>query len=230
MTRWRGNFERAQRAQRAAAAAPAGFAAIADAVLSRRREAAVDACDLAGRAFAHEGRPLGEGLDLLRATTVAAARREPRFAEVRAFGHAWSETTLAYLHGLSCADPLTGLATHAHVRDRLADLYREPAASAASDRHALVVTQALLPDDPLSSARALTLLGRTARTVFPSAQAIGQVRHDRMVVVAPRDEGLGRRVSLLRRMAGQRVDRVWIEGLPSTDSSAASLLDELARI
>jgi len=204
--------------------------AIAEALLARNRKRAVDACDVAGRAFAHEGRALGEGLDLLRAATKAAVRRDPRFDEVRAFSHAWSETTLAYLHGLSCADPLTGLATTAHVRSLLSDLYRDRGDTVASGDHALVVTQAVLPADPISSARTLTLLGRTARTVFPAAEAIGQVRRDRVVVVAPRDEALGSRVSLLRRMAGNRLDRVWIEALPRTDESAGTLLDELARV
>jgi len=221
MTRWRRNAAPETEA-------PAGFVAVAEALLAHDRARAVDACDLAGRAFAQEGRDLTEGLDLLRSTTMAATRREPRFDESRAFSRAWSETTLAYLHGLSCSDPLTGLATSAHVRTLLSDLYRDEAA--ASDDHALVVTQAVLPADPISSARTLTLLGRTARTVFPAAEAIGQVRRDRVVVVAPRDEALGSRVSLLRRMAGRQLDRVWVEALPRTDESAGTLLDELARV
>ena len=38
---------------------------------------------------------------------------------------AWSDATLEYLHDLSCEDPLTGLASLAHVRTRLDEIYRE---------------------------------------------------------------------------------------------------------
>ena len=54
---------------------------------------------------------------------------------------AWSEATLGYLHQLSCEDPLTGLASLAHVRSRLSELYRCRATGTAPcpHTHALVV-------------------------------------------------------------------------------------------
>ena len=53
----------------------------------------------------------------------------------------------------------------------------------------------------------------------------------RVVVLAERNDRLGRRTALLRTMlmSADRPPRVWIEGLPATDDSAAVLLDELAR-
>ena len=76
------------------------------------------------------------------------------------------------------------------------------------------------------------MLGDTARTVFSGTETIGRLGPDRVVVVARRDERLGQRVALLRKMA-RTVEatgvRVWIEGLPSEDGVAALLLDELAR-
>jgi len=193
----------------------------------------VDACWVVGRTQAELGSSLGESLDRLRATTQLVLSRDPLFDESHALSLAWSESVLGYLHGLSCADPLTGLSTHAHIRERIAELYRHAVAdtlgTSVSRSHALVVTDvgaALL--DPISTARRITLLGQTARTVFSGSETIGQVGH-KVVVVTPRSETLPERVTLLRRMVARQAERVWIEGLPSTDASAASLLDELAR-
>ena len=49
---------------------------------------------------------------------------EPDYAELVAVSVAWSDTTLGYLHRLTCSDPMTGLSTTAHLRGRLAELYR----------------------------------------------------------------------------------------------------------
>jgi len=204
---------------------PAHFDAVSEALAGGAH--IVEACWVAGRRLAEEGASLGEGLDGLRSATRLIRRRDPVFDESQALSLAWSEATLEYLHGLSCNDPLTGLSTLAHVRERISDLYRE----AAARSHALVVTQVALVrgGDAVSRARTLTLLGHTARTVFSGGEAIGQVGVDRLVVVAPRNEQLADRVSLLRRMAEPTAVRVWIEGLPETDDHAATLLDELAR-
>lgn len=191
----------------------------------------VETCWVAGRDLAGQGVSLGESLEALRATTQLVTGRDPTFAESHSLAVAWSEATLGYLHSLSCADPLTGLATHAHVRERISELYRDSRAR----RHALVITDAHLPNprqhdvDTFAVARRMTLLGETARTVFSSAAAIGQIGHNRLIVVVPRDESLGSRVSLLKRMVEDTADRIWIEGLPDTDVGAGYLLDELAR-
>jgi len=187
-----------------------------------------------GRTQAELGSSLGESLEGLRATTQLVVARDPLFDESHALSLAWSESVLGYLHGLSCADPLTGLSTHAHIRERIAELYRNAVADAigansVSRSHALVITDAgevLL--DPVSTARRMTLLGQAARTVFSGSETIGQVGH-KVVVVTPRNDALPERVSLLRRMVVRQAERVWIEGLPGTDASAVSLLDELAR-
>jgi len=197
----------------------------------------IEACRVVGRTQAELGSSLGESLEGLRATTRLVVRRDPTYEESHALSLAWSESVLAYLHGLSCADPLTGLSTHAHIRERIAELYRNAVAdtigaSSVSRSHALVITDvadAGDPLDPISSARRLTLLGQAARTVFAGSETIGQVGLSKVVVIAPRNERLADRVSLLRRMVRRETSRVWIEGLPSSDASAVSLLDELAR-
>jgi hypothetical protein len=164
---------------------------------------------------------------------------------------AWSEETLGYLHQLSCEDPLTGLASLAHVRARLSEVYRsaEQGERSTNTSHALVVV-----DVPLLARRPFVEGGRTdmgvpagfesalwlsrladyARLVFPGGETIGQASPSRLVVVAERGDLLAPRVGLLRGLVedmdprGERA-RVWIEGLPPSDDGAALLLDEIAR-
>lgn len=211
---------------------PPRYEAVAEA-LAEGSPVVSDICWLVGRDLADDGVSLAESLEGLRTTTKVVLDRDPSFEEAQAVSVAWGEATLGYLHQLSCADPMTGLSTLAHVRERISELYRD----ARNAPHALVVTDAHLPSgrqgvdvpDSIATARRMTLLGQTARSVFATAAAIGQVGHARLVVVVRRDDSLATRVSLLKRMVEHSADRVWIEGLPDTDMSAGFLLDELAR-
>ena len=195
-----------------------------------------DACAVAGTQMAKDGASLDETLEALGRPTGWSSAPSPPYDDVRAVARAWSDATLAYLHQLACEDPMTGLASLAHVRTRLSELYRGELRRSARvrDTHALVVAE--LPqdrhDDPPEPARAkhvltramrLSDLGEAARTVFSGTETIGRLGPDRIVVVVERDDRLGQRVALLRRMARtlharRRQARVWIEGLPSTDA------------
>lgn len=214
------------------AAVPDRYEVLAEALLDGTPVVS-DICWLIGRDLVDDGVSLAESLEGLRRTTRVVLNRDPSFDETQAVSVAWGEATLAYLHQLSCADPMTGLATLAHVRERISELYRD---ARDGSRHALVVTDAHLPGgspgsgpDSIAAARRMSLLGQTARSVFDTAAAIGQVSRARLVVVVRRDDSLATRVSLLKRMVEHSADRVWIEGLPDTDMSAGFLLDELAR-
>ncbi|MEX0429490.1 hypothetical protein AB3X52_17875 [Nocardioides sp. DS6] len=210
------------------AALPPRFEAAGEA-LAAGSPFVIEACWVVGRDLAEVGVSLGECLEGLRATTLLVAGRDPTFEESHALSMAWSEATLGFLHQLSCADPATGLATLAHLRERISELYR----GARACSFTLVVADAHLAEaegvDALERTRRMALLGETARSVFDGIATIGQVGANRLVLVVPRDESLATRVSLLKRMLEDRADRVWIEGLPHTDESAAWLLDELAR-
>lgn len=229
---------------------PAGFEAVADAL--RAGHGSTDACLVIGRQLADDGTSLEQALSGLRITTRAILGRDPAFADVEALCLAWSEATLGYLHQLSCEDPMTGLASLAHLRSRLSELYRgelrrtDPTSSSADsigprpvqDTHALIVldlpSPATMDRDGVTRALQLAQLGVAARTVFPGSEIAGRLGLRRVGVLAARDAALGRRVSLLRVLTSEvdrsgRATRVWIEGLPKTDSGAAQLLDELAR-
>ena len=217
---------------------PARFEAVGEALASGT--GSIDACDVAGRSLAQDGASLDEVLEALRTTAFVVTGHDPSYADVRAISVAWSEATLAYLHRLSCEDPLTGLSSLAHVRSRLSELYRnfDYADGTIPHTHALVVLE--LPgdrpgrgveDDRFSRSLRLARLGETARTVFPGQETIGRCGVHRVLVLVERDERLGRRTALLRTMllSAPYATRLWIEGLPATDDSAAVLLDELAR-
>lgn len=223
---------------------PPHFEAVGEALASG--SLSPDTCAVAGRDLARAGASLEEVLDGLAATYAVVLGREPGHADARAVAVAWADTTLAWLHQLSCEDPLTGLASLAHVRGRLAELYRSETPQRVPDRdsHALVLLEAPVPRDregrrttridDLDRELRVGQLGTTARTVFPGSETIGRVGASRVVVIARRD-GLGPRIAVLRRLLGRTPAdagppvRVWIEGLPGTDAAAAQLLDELAR-
>lgn len=210
------------------AALPPRFEAVGESLASG--SGGTSACEVVGAALAHDGVSLAEALDRLAETTTLVLGTEPSFDDARALSVAWSEATLGYLHRMSCDDPLTGLASLAHLRSRISEVYR----GSVPDDHALVVVVAPEHghDDVLSRSMRVAQLGDTARTVFSGAATIGHVAPGRVVVLAGRDERIGRRVGLLREMLGgpEPHTRVWIEGLPETDEGAAALLDELTRV
>lgn len=220
---------------------PPRFQAVSEALASG--SGSVDACAVLGHQLAQDGASLDECLEGLR-LTAAASGSSPSYEDLKALSVAWSETTLGFLHQLSCEEPLTGLATLAHVRSRLSELHRHAASEHGRnlrEDYALVVVElrqqsrAVLgagEEDTLTRSLRMAHLGRVARTVFPGTEVIGRLGLRRVVIVAARDQRLGRRVALVRRLSGlDDADgvRVWIEGLPATDEATASVLDELAR-
>jgi hypothetical protein len=219
---------------------PARFEAIGEHLAAGRD--ASDACAMVGRDLARDGADLGEALDGLRTTYARVQGGEPDFRAVRALGLAWSEETLGYLHQLSCEDPLTGLASLAHLRARLSEVYRsaEQGGKSVTTSHALVVldlpllARASVWEDAFESTLRLARLAESARMAFPGGETICQANQSRLVVVAPRSDLLARRVGLLRSLVQDATPdsgrpRVWVEGLPPTDDGAAMLLDEIAR-
>jgi hypothetical protein len=200
------------------------------------------ACHVVGRDVARDGAALGEALSGLRTTFELVRGEEPDFAAAEALCVAWSEATLEYLHDLSCEDPLTGLTSLAHVRTRLAEVYRDAELSDVPVKvsHALVVVEvrihgrALLEEHQFTRAMRLVQVAEVLRSVFSGGETIGRLGLNRAVAVVARTVDLGTSVTLLREFLadldlGDADVRVWIEGLPGTPGSATRLLDELAR-
>ena len=220
-------------------ALPQRFVAVGEALASAMDTTA--ACAVVGRDVARDGADLGEALSGLRTTFELVRGVPPDFASTEALSVAWSEATLEYLHQLSCEDPLTGMASLAHVRTRLDELYREAEQTDVPlvASHALVVVEMRveLPEPSVHKfTRALQLVQLTEaiRAVFSGGETIGRAGLHRSVTVVPRTPELGGAVASLRGLIadldlGDADVRVWIEGLPGGADSAARLLDELAR-
>lgn len=220
---------------------PGGFEAVGEALVVE--ECPLASCEATGRGMAADGASVDEALWGLQATWLLVRGHDPDFEAVAALTRAWGEETLSYVNQLSCEDPLTGLASLQHVRTVTASLYRAQGHGAAHprDSHALVVVDLLaLPGvrparEPFGSALRLMSLGESAQAVFGTARAIARLSPQRIVVLATRDTRLGVRVRLLRRLVeGMELEgygpRVWIEGLPSSETGSNQLLDELARV
>jgi hypothetical protein len=220
-------------------ALPTSYEAVGEALSGAR--SATDACEVVGRLLGSQGVSLEETLADLRTTYELVLGTEPAFTDACAVALGWSEATLAYLHQLSCADPLTGLASMAHLRGRLTELYRGDArGSALRDRYALVVIEASaarftgLADEVFGLDLRMSRIGESARSVFSGGETICRIGPRRIVVLASRDESLGRRTALLRSLTdlGERGHggvRIWTERLPLAPESVVSLLDELSR-
>jgi hypothetical protein len=219
---------------------PLRFEAVGEALASGGDVSA--ACQVVGRDVARDGAALGEALSGLRTTYSLVRGSDPDFDATEALSVAWSEATLEYLHDLSCEDPLTGLTSLAHVRTRLAEVYRDSELTDVPVKvsHALVVVEvrvhgrALLEEHQFTRALRLVQVAETLRSVFSGGETIGRLGLNRAVAVVGRAPDLGTSVTLLREFLGdldlgQADVRVWIEGLPGTPESATRLLDELAR-
>lgn len=226
--------------QRTRLALPPHFEAVAEALAADGD--AVAACSVVGRRVARDGAALGEALGALSETFRLVLGTSPTFESTEALSVAWSESTLEYLHDLSCEDPLTGLASLAHVRTRLAEIYREAELSDAAvpTGHALVVVELrgrgplTQPGEQFSRSMRLVHVSEAMRAVYSGGQTLGRLGLDRAVAVVPRSADLGVSVALLRDVLadlslGEGAVRVWIEGLPTSSESAARLLDDLAR-
>jgi GGDEF domain-containing protein len=233
--------------ERVRPALPMRFEAVAEALVAGRDP--VGACTVVGRDVARDGAALGEALSALRSTYQLVLGGAPTFEATEALSVAWSEATLEYLHDLSCEDPLTGLASLAHVRSRLGEIYREAELTDAvvPRTHALVIVELLFPRavaaEPghhFTRAMRLVQVSEALRAVFSGGQTLGRLGLDRAVAVVPRTTDLGVSVALVRDFltgmdVGDGADlgdtdvRVWIEGLPRYADSATRLLDDLAR-
>jgi len=219
---------------------PLGFTAVAEAL--RNGADPEMPCQVVGRRLAEVGVGLDEVLEGLESTYRLVGAGEPAFAAIRAVACGWADSSLEYMHGLSCEDPLTGLASTAHLRTRLAELYRgaECGDVSVSRTHALVVVELAEPavTDPRRDGidRALRFVDvvDAVHSVYPCGETVARLGARRAATLVERDDAIGERVELLRRLlADWGVDpswhRVWIEGLPDVNECVARLLDDLAR-
>jgi len=209
-------------------AATALTTAVDPAVLAHARDS--------GRRLADDGLSAGEALRAHLGRTEQDGVGTPRTEEVAAFVEGYVDATLAYLHRLGCEDPLTGLATTAHLRTRVGEL-RRAGVDLARDHAFVVVAPATGPDegaDPLGAAMGMAALGETVRVVFATGEAVARTGGRRVVVLAHRDHRLDRLVALLRRLLADQgsrapagVPEVVVETIPDDELGLELLLGRL---
>jgi GGDEF domain-containing protein len=223
---------------------PERFEALLDALLHDGDASSV--CSEIGGVLASDGMSIQECFSALRQTFAVATGREPTFEACRALSSSWSEASLQFLHALSCEDPLTGLTSLAHLRSRLAEIYREldRCGGSAVASHALVVVDVTVPGPVQPQIthhfdRVLRIAGvaECLRAVYSGGETLARLGQDRTVALVGRDERLGTSLAMLRLLladwargeTAQPAFRVWVEQLPGDNDAAGRLLDELAR-
>ena len=175
---------------------------------------------MVGRDLAERGVPAREALIRLRSTTRLVVDREPSFDECEGLVDGWADATLGYLNRLSCADPLTGLESQAHLQT----LMKVPSEADLI----MVCVQVPRPDDFMAHARQMSLLGELCRGVFPTARAVARVGVRRLVVLTAANPDFGTRVALLARSV-ENDATVWVEPVPPGASASDAVVDRLAR-
>lgn len=206
---------------------------------------APEACRRLGRARAEAGVGLGETLDDLCALYLQLPAGGPPPGMVRALTEAWAEAFVAAASRMTtCEDALSGLATGAYLRTRLAEAYRDAdqAGRNIADHHILLVVDfspALEPvrlDGPPTSGWDGMLLrlriGDRLRAIFPGGETLAAVGPTTVIGLLPRAAQVQDQVERVHAELGAESGlpefRVWLEALPRTLPAAHDAVEYLA--
>jgi hypothetical protein len=170
-----------------------------------------------GRARAEAGVGLGETLDDIAALYAVLAEPAAPAAVVRTVAEAWAEVGFEPLRVGTCEDPLSGLTSAAHLRTRLAEVYREAERDGGSVRatHALVVVPTGLDGvarwDGLLRRLAL---GECLRSVFSGGETLAGLGPSVVVGLVTRTPLLAAMVEALRHRLAEVVTGTVVRGGP----------------
>ncbi|MFC5822382.1 hypothetical protein [Nonomuraea insulae] len=184
------------------------------------------ACWALGAARAGAGVGVAEGMNDLAELFAVAGAGGPPFTALRSFAAGWAEQSFAPIGELHCEDPLTGLATVAYLRTRLAHLYRGSAAGTC-----LVVAEPPAPAEDLAERLATALnLATALRRAFPGDDTLALLGSARVGAVTRMDERLAEKVARLENseiLYGRR-PRVGVRPLPRAYGQALALIRTLS--
>lgn len=219
---------------------PAGFDALVERLVLGGDLGGV--CVHIGETAATAGVPLDEILGGLEQVYRVVHDSDPPFAVTRSLTLAWTESSLQYLHAMSCEDPLTGLSSLPHLRSGLNEVYRlcDRTGAEPNDRWALVVAEVGRgehPVLPLWGGLAMLDVAEALRAAFDDRVTVGRAGSHRVLAIVRRDPTLPIALAAVQELLASQgtgpvpveTARLWIEGLPTTSSTASRLLDELAR-
>ncbi len=183
------------------------------------------ACRALGAARAAAGVEIAQGLDDLAALFAVSWRGEPPFAALRAFAAGWADFASVGMEP-ACEDPLTGLATVAYLRTRLAQLYRGSSAGMC-----LVVAEPCGRAEELAERLTAALnLATALRRAFPGDETLALLAPTRVGAVTREDDLLADKVERLRTaeiLYGRR-PRVRVRTLPRAYGQALALIRTLS--
>lgn len=208
-----------------------------------------------GRARAQAGAGLDETLTDLAALHAVLTNREvrdgliatdPNAAPtrlVRAAALAWAEESLGELRSAEATDNLTTLTTHAYLRTRLGEVYRqaERLDVPAAETHALlVVTLDLSAVAGWSRLMAMVLVADALREVFDGGESIALLGPSVAAVLSDRDPAFGdralsagwlitERLKVDPQLEPSRRPVLRLERLPATQEEARTLLQSISR-
>lgn len=162
---------------------------------------------------------------------------------VRAAALAWADASCGELRNAETTENLTSLSTHAYLRTRLGEVYRQAARDrvpVARTHSLLVVTLDLSAVTGWSRLMAMVLVADALREVFDGGESVAILGPSVAVVLAEREPPLGDRVLTAGWLVTERlaVDpqlatgrRPWLrmEPLPDTLDAARTMLHHLSR-
>jgi hypothetical protein len=118
-----------------------------------------------------------------------------------AIAEGWAEESLDQLAQGGCEDPLSGLATVAHLRTRLAEVYREAEhrGTSPADTHRLLVVGLPRRPDPWRRMALAILVGHDLRAAFPGGETLSMAKPGPTIALVCAHGDLPLRYARLRR-------------------------------
>jgi GGDEF domain-containing protein len=214
-----------------------------------------DALASLGRARAQSGAGLDETLTDLaalhavltdEAATDGLIATDPDAAPtklVRAAALAWADASFGELRTAEATENLTNLATHAYLRTRIDEVYRQAQRDGvpAARTHALLVIALDLAEvTGWSRLMAMVLVADVLREVFDGGESVAILGPSVAVVLAEREPSFGerglsagwlitQRLGADPRLHDARRPVMRLERLPATAAKARTLLNEISR-
>ena len=159
-------------------------------------------------------------------------RWDPALRLVGAIAEGWAEESVSQFTRGGCEDPLSGLATLAYLRTRLAEVYREAEQGGTSpaETHRLLVVGLPRRPDPWRRLALPILVGRDLRAAFPGGETLSLAKPGPAIALVPARRDLPLRYARLRRnIQAAFGTQIRMTPLPGRLTEALRLVDELAR-
>jgi len=157
---------------------------------------------------------------------------DPPLRLICAIAEGWAEESLDQLAQGGCEDPLSGLATLAHLRTRLAEVYREAQhrGTSPADTHRLLVVGLPSRPDPWRRMALAILVGHDLRAAFPGGETLSLAKPGPAIALVSAHGDLPLRYVRLRRNIQDTFGtQIRMTPLPGVLTDALRLVDDLAR-